>query len=59
MEMKEGKWYIVGYLAGGESVYCSAAGGLAKEMDHEFLVGMTEKELRQVLPERRKNYERI
>ena len=57
--MKKEQWHIIGYLPTRDTVYQSSQGEFAKEMDYEFLVGMTDKELRQVLPERRKNYERI
>lgn len=55
-EKTKRKWYVVGYLAGRERVFCSAAGGLAKEVDYEFLVEMTDEELRQILPEKEGNY---
>ena len=55
--MNNEKWWIVGYLPTSEAVYQHADGNYAKYMDYEFLVGMTDRELKSVIPERR-DYER-
>ena len=49
--MEKEHWYKIGYLPSGDTVYQSSQGDFAKEMDYEFLVGMTQEELRQVMPE--------
>ena len=54
--MNNEKWWIVGYLPTQETVWQREDGNFAKEMDYQYLVGMTETELKSVIPERR-NYE--
>ena len=51
--MKNKKWWIVGYLPTGETVYQHEDGDYAKYMDYQFMVGMTKNELKSVIPERR------
>jgi len=49
------KWFKVGYLPSGEDIFCSEDGEhIKRSLDFDFVVEMSEEEMKSVMPERGK-----